>query len=141
MENVNHQLDNRALMYSYCFLLGLPNKHFKFYLDFWYTLAKIGHVTCVILFTHKVHGGTTYEDIKLKVNQAEEMARQNQDKNIDTVLFFDEANTTEALSMIKEVMVDRRINGRPIGQGLERLQFIAACNPYRRWLISQLPSV
>ena len=80
----------------------------------------------------KVHGGTTYEDIKLKVNQAEEMALQNQGKNIDTVLFFDEANTTEALSMIKEVMVDRRINGRPIGQGLERLQFIAACNPYRR---------
>ena len=61
------------------------------------------------------------------------MARENQDKNIDTVLFFDEANTTEALSMIKEVMVDRRIRGRPIGQGLERLQFIAACNPYRRW--------
>ena len=62
------------------------------------------------------------------------MARENQGKNIDTVLFFDEANTTEALSMIKEVMVDRRINGRPIGQGLERLQFIAACNPYRRLL-------
>ncbi|XP_022806308.1 E3 ubiquitin-protein ligase rnf213-alpha-like [Stylophora pistillata] len=80
----------------------------------------------------KVHGGTTYEDIKLKVHQAEELARANQDKNIDTVLFFDEANTTEALTMIKEVMVDRRINGRPIGQGLERLQFIAACNPYRR---------
>ncbi|XP_022796393.1 E3 ubiquitin-protein ligase rnf213-alpha-like isoform X3 [Stylophora pistillata] len=80
----------------------------------------------------KVHGGTTYEDIKHKVNQAEDMARANQDKNIDTVLFFDEANTTEALTMIKEVMVDRRINGRPIGQGLERLQFIAACNPYRR---------
>lgn len=64
------------------------------------------------------------------------MARENQDKNIDTVLFFDEANTTEALSMIKEVMVDRRIRGRPIGQGLERLQFIAACNPYRRWYLS-----
>lgn len=30
-------------------------------------------------------------------------------------------------------MVDRRIRGRAIGQGLERLQFIAACNPYRRW--------
>lgn len=87
-----------------------------------------------MLIVFKVHGGTTYEDIKLKVNQAEEMARQNQGKNIDTVLFFDEANTTEALSMIKEVMVDRRINGRPIGQDLERLQFIAACNPYRRCL-------
>ena len=84
------------------------------------------------LLTCKVHGGTTYEDIELKVKQAEEMARENQDKKIDTVLFFDEANTTEALSMIKEVMVDRRIRGRGIGLGLERLQFIAACNPYRR---------
>ena len=60
------------------------------------------------------------------------MAKENQGKNIDTILFFDEANTTEALSMIKEVMVDRRIRGRRIGLGLERLQFIAACNPYRR---------
>ena len=92
-----------------------------------------GYYTFVIHHSlFKVHGGTTYEDIKLKVHQAEEMARANQDKNIDTVLFFDEANTTEALTMIKEVMVDRRINGRPISQGLERLQFIAACNPYRR---------
>ena len=66
------------------------------------------------------------------MHQAEEMARANQGKNIDTVLFFDEANTTEALTMIKEVMLDRRINGRPVGQWLERLQFIAACNPYRR---------
>ena len=80
----------------------------------------------------EVHGGTTYEDIKLKVHQAEEMARANQDKNIDTVLFFDDANTTKALTMIKEVMLDRSINGRPIGQSIERLQFIAACNPYRR---------
>ncbi|XP_068735057.1 LOW QUALITY PROTEIN: E3 ubiquitin-protein ligase rnf213-alpha-like [Montipora capricornis] len=80
----------------------------------------------------KVHGGTTYEDIEAKVKQAEKMAQENQEKNIDTVLFFDEANTTEALSMIKEVMVDRTIRGRRIGLGLERLQFIAACNPYRR---------
>ena len=79
-----------------------------------------------------MHGGTTYEDIEQKVRQAEDMAHENQDKKIDTVLFFDEANTTEALSMIKEVMVDRRICGRPIGRGLKRLQFIAACNPYRR---------
>ena len=86
-----------------------------------------------ILFHYKVHGGTTYEDIEQKVRQAEDMARENQNKKIDTVLFFDEANTTEALSMIKEVMVDRRVRGQPIGRGLERLQFIAACNPYRRW--------
>ena len=105
-------------VYMYSFLLRMNDTH--------------GYYTFAIHFLCKVHGGTTYEDIKLKVHQAEEMARANQDKNIDTVLFFDEANTTEALTMIKEVMVDRRINGRPIGQGIKRLQFIAACNPYRR---------
>ena len=60
------------------------------------------------------------------------MARVNDGLGIDTVLFFDEANTTDALEMIKEVMVDRRVNGRKIGDGLKRLQFIAACNPYRK---------
>ena len=69
------------------------------------------------------------------------MAQENQDKNIDTVLFFDEVNTTEALSMIKEVMVDRRIRGRSIGLGLERLQLIAACNPYKRQSHLNLSSV
>ena len=83
-------------------------------------------------FLAKVHGGTTYEDIELKLHQAEEMARANQDRNIDPVLLFDDANTKESLTMIKGVMVDRRINDRPVGQSLERLQFIAACNPYRR---------
>ncbi|PFX19443.1 E3 ubiquitin-protein ligase RNF213 [Stylophora pistillata] len=97
------------------------------------TMRRVeGTIAPLLPVAGMVHGGTTYEDIKLKVHQAEKMARANQDRNIDTVLFFDEANTTEALTMIKEVMVDRRINGRPIGQGLERLQFIAACNPYRR---------
>ena len=66
------------------------------------------------------------------MKQAEEMASVNEAFNIDTVLFFDEANTTDALGMIKEVMVDRRVNGRKIGVGLKRLQFIAACNPYRK---------
>lgn len=80
----------------------------------------------------QVHGGTTYKDIEKKVEQAEEMARVNEALNIDTVLFFDEANTTDGLGMIKEVMVDRRVNGRKIGVGLKRLQFIAACNPYRK---------
>ena len=66
------------------------------------------------------------------MRQAEELARKNKEKNVDTVLFFDEANTTEALDMIKEVMVDRRVRGIKIGEGQDRLQFIAACNPYRR---------
>ena len=45
------------------------------------------------------------------------------------MLFFDEANTTEAIGLIKEVMCDRRICGRPIQTDVK---FIAACNPYRK---------
>ena len=64
------------------------------------------------------------------------MAANNEGLNIDTVLFFDEANTTDALGMIKEVMVDRRVNGRKIKA--KRLQFIAACNPYRKQVLDLL---
>ncbi|XP_048587615.1 E3 ubiquitin-protein ligase rnf213-alpha isoform X3 [Nematostella vectensis] len=91
----------------------------------------------------KVHGGTSYEDISRKVEQAEKMARENETLGVDTVLFFDEANTTHALGLIKEVMVDKRVNGRPVGEEIRRLHFIAACNPYRKHtdqMIHQLES-
>ena len=45
-----------------------------------------------------------------------------------TVLFFDEANTTEHINLIKEIMCDRTIFGRKIHQDL---RIAAACNPYR----------
>lgn len=44
-------------------------------------------------------------------------------------MFFDEANTTDAIDLIKEVMCDRRLYGRPIS---DELKFIAACNPYKQ---------
>ena len=47
-------------------------------------------------------------------------------------MFFDEANTTEAIGLIKEIMCDNRIRGELIK---ENIKFIAACNPYRRYLI------
>ena len=46
-----------------------------------------------------------------------------------TVLFFDEANTTEHINLIKEVMCDRSVFGRKIHQDL---RIVAACNPYRK---------
>ena len=61
--------------------------------------------------------------------EAEELAKINKDKGIDTILFFDEANTTEAIGLIKEVMCDRRVYGREISRDVN---FIAACNPYRK---------
>ncbi|KAI6647051.1 E3 ubiquitin-protein ligase [Oopsacas minuta] len=80
----------------------------------------------------KVHGGTTEKDVMTKVEEAEALAMKNfREHDIDTVLFFDEANTSPAIGLIKEIMCDRRMYGRHISSDI-RLQFIAACNPYRR---------
>lgn len=49
------------------------------------------------------------------------MVRVNEMLNIDIVLFFDEVNIIDVLGMIKEVMVDCRVNGRKIGVGFKRL--------------------
>ena len=51
---------------------------------------------------------------------------------MDTVLFFDEANTTEAIGLIKEIMCDGRVKGQPIDMADGALKIVAACNPYRR---------
>ena len=78
----------------------------------------------------QVHGGTTESDVLRKVEEAEKIAAKNRNEHeIDTVLFFDEANTSDAIGLIKEVMCDRRINGRQIEADVK---FIAACNPYRK---------
>ena len=79
-----------------------------------------------------MHGGTSYAEIEKKVEEAEKLASSNENKDIDTILFFDEANTTDAIDLIKEIMVDRRVNGRAINPELTRLHFIAASNPYRK---------
>lgn len=66
------------------------------------------------------------------MEEAQILARKNKEKfkdDVYTVLFFDEANTTDALGLIKEVMCDRRLLGEPLG---DDIKFAAACNPYRR---------
>ena len=78
----------------------------------------------------QVHGGTTEEDIRTFIQRAEQECVTNQQDNLDTVVFFDEANTTDAIGLIKEIMCDRRINGRPVSNDLK---FIAACNPYKKY--------
>ncbi|XP_029944702.1 E3 ubiquitin-protein ligase rnf213-alpha-like [Salarias fasciatus] len=80
----------------------------------------------------KVHGGTTSENILSKVREAENVASINKaDYGLDTVLFFDEANTTEAISSIKEVLCDNTVKGESLTTN-SGLQIIAACNPYRK---------
>jgi len=79
----------------------------------------------------KVHGGTTEQVIVEKVHEAIKLAEDNRKKGFRhyTILFFDEANTTDAIGLIKEIMCDRRFHGKPIP---ENIKFIAACNPYRQ---------
>ncbi|XP_048674799.2 E3 ubiquitin-protein ligase RNF213 isoform X3 [Caretta caretta] len=80
----------------------------------------------------KVHGGTSAEMIYAKIREAEDIAVSNkQQHQFDTILFFDEANTTQALGSIKEVLCDRTVEGQPLVSG-SGLQIIAACNPYRK---------
>ncbi|XP_049324067.1 E3 ubiquitin-protein ligase rnf213-alpha isoform X2 [Astyanax mexicanus] len=80
----------------------------------------------------KVHGGTNSETIYTKVREAETIAYVNkQDYGFGSVLFFDEANTTEAISSIKEVLCDKTVEGEVMAQH-SGLQIIAACNPYRK---------
>ncbi|GCB69384.1 hypothetical protein scyTo_0001043 [Scyliorhinus torazame] len=80
----------------------------------------------------KVHGGTTADMIYSKIKDAEALAMYNKANfDFDTILFFDEANTTEAVSCIKEVLCDYMIEGEPSTPNTG-LQIIAACNPYRK---------
>ena len=77
----------------------------------------------------QIHGGTTEKDVVNFIKNAEKEAEQNRVSKMDTVVFFDEANTTDAIGLIKEVMCDRRIHGKSVSNDLK---FIAACNPYRK---------
>ena len=77
----------------------------------------------------KVHGGTTAKNIEHKLEHAMNIARKNRaaHAHVRTVLFFDEANTTEEIGLIKRVMVD---NERRVSES--GLHLVAACNPYRK---------
>ena len=79
----------------------------------------------------KIHGETIKQDIISGYRKALKLAEKNVSHHVDTILFFDEANTSHTIGLIKEILCDRRIDGETIPTDL-RLQFIAACNPYRK---------
>ena len=78
----------------------------------------------------KMHGDTTRRDILKSYEKALRLALRNIVHDIDTILFFDQVNTSNTIGLIKEILCDRRIDGNHIPTHI-RLQFIAACNPYR----------
>ena len=91
------------------------------------------------IFHPQVHGGITSKDIIRTVKKAEQIAAKNRSNHpeMHTVLFMDEANTTEAIGLIKEIMCDGTMHGERLTE--PSLKFVAACNPYKRHAI--LPSV
>jgi len=90
-----------------------------------------GNTNVQNLLIMKTHGGVTKENIYDMVKKAIIQAQSNRRRGVNqTVVFFDEANTTNAIGTFKEVMCDRLLNGQPIPENIG-LQFIAAVNPYR----------
>ena len=73
------------------------------------------------------------------MSEANEVAKRNNadkrdsDRKIYTILFFDEANTTEAIGLIKEIMCDNFKDSHL--QFDPFLRIVAACNPYRRYAV------
>lgn len=68
--------------------------------------------------------------------EAERIAQENTanyGQKLYTVLFFDEANTTEAIGLIKEIMCDHAMEGEPL-KLCQSLKIVAACNPYRKYV-------
>jgi len=55
------------------------------------------------MYLVKVHGGTTADEIRHHVEEAQKLAKHNSSiyPGMFTVLFFDEANSTEAIGTIK----------------------------------------
>lgn len=79
----------------------------------------------------KMHGGIVDEDIFKIVKRAIKVASSNVKKGVlTTILFFDEANTSDSIATVKSVMCDRLVDGEPIPDDIG-LQFVAAVNPYR----------
>ncbi|XP_066918681.1 E3 ubiquitin-protein ligase rnf213-alpha-like [Clytia hemisphaerica] len=91
-------------------------------------LAKSKEASNLVLV--KIHGGVTKQHIMQHVQNAKKLAKKSGDKK--TILFFDEANTTDAIGLIKEIIIDKSLNGELLGLEENNMVVIAACNPYRR---------
>ena len=85
-----------------------------------------------------MHGGTTKKEIWNAVVAASDAAVANATfarkyglrSALQTVLFLDEANTTEHIDLIKEILCDGTFDGDKLPN--TTLKYVAACNPYRR---------
>ena len=98
--------------------------------EFMSKLKRAGNKDIRNMVVIKVHGGITVADIQRLVKEAVTLARKNAEEDLETILFLDEANTTEAIYAIKEIVCDSTVHGEPFAE--TGLKIVAACNPYRK---------
>ena len=79
--------------------------------------------------TFKTKGAKGVKKAEVRLRRAEESTTLYLDgTKLGTILFFDEANTTDHIDLIKEIMCDHTLYGRRIHKDV---RVVAACNPYR----------
>jgi len=76
----------------------------------------------------QIHAGTTDKEIVDFIDNITEKAKESNEENELTWVFFDEINTCNSLGLITEIMCNHTYLGKKIN---DNFIFIAACNPYR----------
>lgn len=76
-----------------------------------------------------IHAGVDEEKLVEYYHDILKASHEVKDTKQKVWVFFDEFNTTDELSYIKEMIIDRKFQGQPIP---DNVVLIGACNPYRR---------
>ncbi|KAL7555253.1 hypothetical protein ACHAWF_018911 [Thalassiosira exigua] len=86
-------------------------------------------------FDVNVHGSLTADDLQSKFDEVRHVAQKLSNmENVKVIVFLDEINTSSVLGLLKELIVDRSLNGDLLE---ENIVLIAACNPPRQSTLSQ----
>lgn len=88
-----------------------------------------------LFFDINIHASMTSEDINETLSEAKRVARKVACLGTKVVVFLDEINTASILGLVKEIIVDRSLNGEPLE---ENIVIVAACNPVRKSSLSQV---
>ncbi|KAL4512107.1 hypothetical protein ABPG72_005109 [Tetrahymena utriculariae] len=75
----------------------------------------------------RLSAGTTIDQIIKFMKQI----KKKHDVNSKIVIFFDEINTNQNIyGILKEIFIEKTINGKKIGKNNQNIVCVAACNPY-----------
>ena len=88
-----------------------------------------------LFFDINIHASLTADNVNEQLIEAKRVARKVAGLEIKVVVFLDEINTSSVLGLIKEIIVDRSLNGDPLE---ENIVIVAACNPVRKSSLSQV---